>query len=153
MELELSIEDSVAIPYGDYVYEQQHALQSLDWRFESSKDYIGIRVLLMDSDDFYGFQHGLGWGAFILSGGEHHQDAGRYDIPHEDDWVVVFQNNDLDQELVTVSYELIFDGIDPLSIVSTIMAFSIVIVAVSIVLYIVRKKDRDVEIQYSDTNS
>ena len=144
LELELSIKDTGAIPYGDYIYEQHHASQSLDWRFESSKNYIGIRVLLMESNYFYNFQHGMGYAAFILSGGEHSQDAGRYELPLEDNWVVVFQNLDSDQELAIVSYELIFDEIDPFTIVSSIMAFSIVFGVISIIIYIIKKKDRDV---------
>ena len=140
-----SIKDTGEIPYGDYIYEQQHASQSLDWRFVSSKNYIGIQVLLMDLDDFYGFQHGLGWGAFILSGGEQYQDAGRYELPHEDDWAVVFLNDDYDQELVLISYELIFDAIDPLSIVSSFMVISIVIGVISIILFIIKRTDREID--------
>ena len=98
----------------------------------------------MESNYFYNFQHGMGYAAFILSGGERYQDAGRYELPLEDNWFVVFQNLDSDQELAIVSYELIFDEIDPFTFVSSIMAFSIVIGVSSIIIYIVKKKDRDV---------
>ena len=143
--ISFNIRNNKVIPYGEYIHEQQYSSQNLDWSFRCSKNYIGIKVWLMELDEFESFQHGGGYGAFILSGGEHSQDAGRYDLYHADDWVVVFFNEDNDQETVTVSYELRFDEIDPYSILSSIIAFSTVIVVISIIVYIIKKRNRDIQ--------
>ncbi|NHJ85644.1 MAG: zinc ribbon domain-containing protein [Asgard group archaeon] len=96
---------NTTLSYGDYyaIYSEKSLStnEHIDWSFSSSGD-VWLDVWIIDDYNFDLFESGYDATGYLVSDFVGDSDSGRFEIPHQDYWYVLFMHND-DYEISTVT--------------------------------------------------
>lgn len=135
--------DVVVLYPGDYVYVRHYVERIIIFSFQCDNPNVKVTAYLMEDNYFESFQHDMGYAAFYLSNGPKNSASGRYEVPHEDYWNIVFINEESNGESTILRYQLQFDNEDPFIYITPILAVSLVVGVVVSLFLIRRKKPRE----------
>ena len=132
----VNVSGAIYLESSEYVHVRQHVIAIIAFSFQCQNPKAKVTAYLMDDDDFEGFQHGMGYSALYLSNGPRNSAFGRYEVSQEDDWNIVFLNEEAEPTIL--KYNLLFDNEDPLIYITPFLAFSLIF-GVVIALYLITR--------------
>ena len=147
-EIKLSNSGSTTLDHGDYYYEFKHVGYSIKWSFESSNDYIGITVLVMDQDQYNRYVLYGSSNNYILSDGSYYRDSGTFAVPNEDVWYILFINSGATE--TNLSYNITFEQVNPLYIIIAII-IAVLIIGLTVAIVLKKRKPRKSKITVSQS--
>jgi len=96
------------VNYGEWVgiyWSYPDSNDYIDWSFNGSNSYVGITVIAMDDTNFWNFDNGYSYTCYNLSSGAYYIDSGTFYPPYEDQWYIIFMNEDPDMQSTYLTYE------------------------------------------------
>ena len=128
---------STTLDYLDYVVKYSYCDSGdyIEWDFEGSNSLIGIKVQAMDYDNYDDFSDGIPYSSYELSDGSYYKHDGEWDIPYNDEWYIVFINDDGDMQTTVLEYDVYFhiadDYTDPYPYFFVYMILIIALIAIA----------------------
>lgn len=116
---------------GEYVFLHGVSNDYIEWYYTSPNSKARMAVLLMKEEEFERFENDDDYDATVLSGRDENVQQGRINVLTEEEWYVVFLNDESDSELTNIQYEaefhysdLKFKELDPI-ILGIVIGFPI----------------------------
>ena len=96
------------VNYGEWVgiyWSYPDSNDYIDWSFNGSNSYVGITVIAMDDTNFWNFDNGYSYTSYSLSSGAYYIHSGTFYPLYEDQWYIIFMNEDPDMQSTYLTYE------------------------------------------------
>lgn len=93
---------SSTLGYGSMLYYEEYfyhgfslnEIYNIEWYLKSDDSKVGIKVMVMNKYNYYKFiLNDSNYDYYLLSDGSYTQDEGNFGIPYEDDWYIIFLND------------------------------------------------------------
>ncbi|KKN20503.1 hypothetical protein LCGC14_0934990 [marine sediment metagenome] len=109
IQIHLSYEASLA--YSEYIYFHFIADENdiIRWEFSGTNSYVGVTVYAMTKLEFEKFQNLQIYYRYILSDGTNYRDSGVFHPLSNDDWYIMFYNDDSSVQITYLTYDVEID--------------------------------------------
>lgn len=103
-----SISPSGYLPKDEYIHAYDYADNYIDWSYNTYNPTQNIDAWAVESSEWSIFISGFNAGGYLLSTTS--SDSGRFNVPHGDNWHIVFFNNQFGSGDTFITYSTSFVG-------------------------------------------